>query len=154
MVIECQKKKIITDLLSLPITGCQIVLGANWLSTLGDIVWNFQELTMKYEKNGVMQQFKGVQNSSAQLKEPGSKDLRQKGQFYIIQLCSVGGTQEKLQDSKEDVAVVELLQKYEMLFDEPRRLPPKRELDHRIPLLAVCSRPYRHPYVHKCITSV
>lgn len=50
--IDCQGTKIITNLLQLPIIGCHIVLGANWLSTLGDITWNFQTLTMKYIHDG------------------------------------------------------------------------------------------------------
>ncbi|KAL6223610.1 hypothetical protein ACLB2K_006993 [Fragaria x ananassa] len=31
------------DFYILPVTGCEIVLGAAWLKTLGDILWNFDE---------------------------------------------------------------------------------------------------------------
>lgn len=32
----------------LPVTGCEALLGAAWLRTLGDIVWNFDKMTMRF----------------------------------------------------------------------------------------------------------
>ena len=32
----------------LPLRGCDIVFGTQWLTTLGDIQWNFQFLTMEF----------------------------------------------------------------------------------------------------------
>lgn len=36
------------DVFLLRLGGCDMVLGMEWLATLGDIVWNFQELSMKF----------------------------------------------------------------------------------------------------------
>ena len=36
----------------LPLGGCDIVLGTQWLTTLGDIQWNFQFLTMEFCHKG------------------------------------------------------------------------------------------------------
>lgn len=58
-----------------PITGCQVVLGANWLSTLGDITWNFKNLTMKFVDRGLEHRFEGIQVSTDSLLEPKDKDL-------------------------------------------------------------------------------
>lgn len=151
VTIHYQGEKIIADLRHLPLTGCQVVLGANWLSTLGDIIWNFQELTMKFVDKGREHQFKGLQTDKVNLQEPDHKDLRQNSQAFIIQLCSLASgeqTEEALQP-----AVTELLGKYSRLFEEPRGLPPPRSFDHQIPLLPgilpVCCRPYKQSYLHK-----
>lgn len=32
----------------LPVPGCEVVLGGAWLKTLGDILWNFDRMTMKF----------------------------------------------------------------------------------------------------------
>lgn len=81
VIIECQGTRIITDLLPLPISGCHVVLGANWLSTLGDIMWNFQDLTMKFTIKGVEHQFQGMKHQNKQLNALELRDLRQKPQF-------------------------------------------------------------------------
>jgi len=33
----------------LPLAGCDIVLGIQWLRVLGPILWDFQQLTMKFQ---------------------------------------------------------------------------------------------------------
>ncbi|KAG8369613.1 hypothetical protein BUALT_Bualt14G0031900 [Buddleja alternifolia] len=40
-----------TDMMILPLGGCDIVLGIQWLVTLGDINWNFSELKMSFQMN-------------------------------------------------------------------------------------------------------
>lgn len=44
----------IKDFYVLPMTGCQVVLGASWLRSLGDILWNFETMKMKFVKDGVL----------------------------------------------------------------------------------------------------
>ncbi|GKF49748.1 reverse transcriptase [Tanacetum coccineum] len=41
-----------TDVMLLPLGGCEMVLGIQWLATLGDIRFNFQELRMDFKYNG------------------------------------------------------------------------------------------------------
>lgn len=71
----------------------------------------------------------------------------------MIQLCSwQGGNEEVVQENRER-ELVELLSQYQYLFEDPTGLPPNRPYDHQTPLIPgavpVCSRPYRHPYIHK-----
>lgn len=40
-----------TDLYSLPLGGCDVVLGVHWLSTVSPVLWDFQLLTMEFTKD-------------------------------------------------------------------------------------------------------
>lgn len=41
-----------TDVMLLPLGGCELVLGIQWLSKLGTIQWNFKDLRMQFEYMG------------------------------------------------------------------------------------------------------
>ena len=38
-----------SDMFSLPLGRCDVVLGAQWLRTLGPILWDFAELWMHFQ---------------------------------------------------------------------------------------------------------
>ena len=40
--------KLHSDMFSLPLGGCDVVLGAQWLRTLEPILWDFAELWMQF----------------------------------------------------------------------------------------------------------
>ncbi|KAJ0080874.1 hypothetical protein Patl1_11296 [Pistacia atlantica] len=40
------------DLFLLPLVGCDSILGAHWLRTLGTILWDFHNLQMEFELQG------------------------------------------------------------------------------------------------------
>ncbi|GKB76333.1 retrotransposon-related protein [Tanacetum coccineum] len=42
----------LVDVMVLPLGGCEMVLGVQWLSTLGDIKWNFESMRMEFVYNG------------------------------------------------------------------------------------------------------
>ncbi|GJZ58817.1 hypothetical protein Tco_0614633, partial [Tanacetum coccineum] len=41
-----------TDAMLVPLRGYEMVLGVQWLATLGNILWNFNELRMAFEYKG------------------------------------------------------------------------------------------------------
>ena len=41
-----------SNMFSFPLGGCGVVLGAQWLRTLGPILWDFAELWMQFSVNG------------------------------------------------------------------------------------------------------
>ena len=58
-----------TDVLLIPIGTCDMVLGMQWLRTLGEISWNFQETIMKFEIKGQNLCLKGVSEKRLQVIE-------------------------------------------------------------------------------------
>jgi hypothetical protein len=48
------------DMFSIDMGGCDIVLGANWLRTLGPILMDFKELTMQFNQEGQKYNFQGI----------------------------------------------------------------------------------------------
>ena len=40
--------------------GCNVVLGAKWLRTLGPILMDFKELTMQFDQEGHQYKFQGI----------------------------------------------------------------------------------------------
>jgi hypothetical protein len=70
---------------------------------------------------------------------------------YVIQLYSLNLPENENQDLNDDITL--LLQQYGDVFAEPTGLPPSRDGDHQIPLVADATppqvRPYRVPHKQK-----
>ncbi|KAF5468658.1 hypothetical protein F2P56_012797, partial [Juglans regia] len=136
----------------LPLDGCDVVLGVDWLETLGDIVWSFSELSMKFEHLGKKVELLGLRLDGLTI-EKGGKAMRAsmyKGKGFFLQLLLEGDT-EKPKDLREDVQ--QLLTMFSQVFEVPRGLPPSRPQDHRIPLKngtqPMMARPYRYFHYQK-----
>ena len=50
-----------TDFIFIPLSGCDVVLGVQWLITLGPILWNFKKLTIQVQWQRVTIIWKGQQ---------------------------------------------------------------------------------------------
>jgi len=50
-----------TELFILPLAGCDVVLGIQWLRTLGPIVWDFTKLQMEFQYEGKNCMLQGLQ---------------------------------------------------------------------------------------------
>lgn len=71
----------------LPILGSEIILGANWLKTLGDIVWNFEHMTMKFDSLGKRHVLQGETETKATVVscKAMSRLLRKEREAVLIQ---------------------------------------------------------------------
>nr|GEW65059.1 hypothetical protein [Tanacetum cinerariifolium] len=121
-----QGVKFTSDVLILPLGGCEMVLGVQWLSILGGIRWNFKDLVMKFVYNNKRMVLRGTHKAALQWTS-GKKHKR------------------KLKAYRQTM----LLESYQEVFAAPTSLPPKRKQDHRIPLLPntlpINIRPYKYP---------
>ncbi|XP_026384611.1 uncharacterized protein LOC113280171 [Papaver somniferum] len=64
--IRLQQYEFTTDFHLLDISGCDAVLGVQWLRTLGPIKWDFAKLTMQFHSNDTVVSLLGNNKSSVQ----------------------------------------------------------------------------------------
>ncbi|KAD4180242.1 hypothetical protein E3N88_28833 [Mikania micrantha] len=107
------------DVLLIPLDNYDMVLGVQWLSSLGDINWNFKNLTMEFQVNNVKYVLKGVQNSRVTL--CSDKKLNQlfcssiqlvQSQMFGLQLLNEEGNLVKsssISGNLQDVQITNLL---------------------------------------------
>ncbi|XP_057953074.1 uncharacterized protein LOC131147593 [Malania oleifera] len=138
------------DVYLLVLAGCDMVLGVQWLSTLGPILWDFTKMTMRFTWNDIPLVLHGLT----------SKNLLEEQLFYkkhplerrgvILQLLDQAKEEEK---GAEDDVISAVLTKFQRVFEEPEGLPPRRAQDHAIPLIEgaqpICVRPYCYPFFQK-----
>lgn len=71
--LEMQGFVCTNDFYILPVTGCEVVLGATWLKTLGDILWNFETMKIKFMVS--QQEFCLQGEQSVEVKAIGCKSM-------------------------------------------------------------------------------
>lgn len=140
----------------LPISGVDAVLGIDWLKGLGPVTTDYAEFVMHFQHSGHDISLKadvglGPEPTSAnQLKR-----LLQTGsisEFYQLHVMDPAPLDPPF--SPHPIQSVEhLLHRYDHLFHPPSRLPPPRQVVHRITLkpstAPVSVRPYRYPHFQK-----
>jgi hypothetical protein len=148
--VTVQEQSFTFDSYVIVLAGCDIVLGIQWLVTLGPILWNFKDLTMEFTLGQQHCLLQGL--AAARLWEESDLSISQtvSNKGLLLQLL------ENVETSvipMEDTDFTELLKLFEDVFAEPQGLPPSRSHDHAIILKndakPVCVRPYRYPYFQK-----
>nr|XP_009593959.1 uncharacterized protein LOC104090542 [Nicotiana tomentosiformis] len=153
------------DFLLLPLGTCDVVLGVQWLSDLGDILFNFKKLTMQFEYEGKMLLLQGIRPKLQMVESDALQKIqRECAQLFMIKVVT-RNAQEKHKEGQEPilgnepveiqpVEIQQVLHEFEAVFSEPKGLPPFREpFDHHIPFKEgtnpVNARPYRYSLVQK-----
>ncbi|KAH9679855.1 hypothetical protein KPL71_026304 [Citrus sinensis] len=117
------------DFFLLPVSGCDIMLGAEWLRSLGAILWDFSKLTMQFTWKGQTVQLTGYDS----LPPAGNNRLLlQEKQGIFFQIMAITTS---VADISAPSIITKVLETYSGIFAEPIELPPERLIDHRIPLL-------------------
>jgi hypothetical protein len=80
-----------SPMISIPMGGVDIVLGIQWLQSLGTMAFNFQELFMKFSLEGKEIELRGITGKPGKvISSNGMTKLLKKGhQGVIAQLCSL-----------------------------------------------------------------
>ncbi|KAI5352798.1 hypothetical protein L3X38_005690 [Prunus dulcis] len=133
----------------LSVSGCDLVLGVEWLETLGLIGWHFRDKIMEFTVDGNNYRLQGSKGNGGIGNPPASAVftmLEKEEQFLRTPadqgiMCPI------------PLSVQGLLTPFSDLFEESLGLPPSRAIDHRIPLLPgtgpINVRPYRYPHWQK-----
>lgn len=137
--------------------GIDVVLGIDWLKTLGDTITNWKQQTMSFWKDKSWVTLKGHEGCRRQTVALQSILNRPKptSQGLLWEMDNVKhkgkGVNELSIQQQAEMEV--LLNKFEHVFRTPTGLPPKRNRDHAITLTdghgPVNVRPYRYPHHHK-----
>nr|XP_016495663.1 PREDICTED: uncharacterized protein LOC107814725 isoform X3 [Nicotiana tabacum] len=142
--------RLIQDYFLFDLGSADVVLGIEWLETLGDIQANFKTLTLKFEIEGqtrVVRSDPSLCKSVASLKNL-FKALQKDAEGYYVDLNEL-----TVREEQENLDLQQLLEEFGTLFEEPKGLPPSRSHDHAIQLKTGTSppniRPYRYPHYQK-----
>lgn len=143
------------DMIVVALASCEMILGVQWLTTLGPILWDFEKLRMEFKYNGKKQVLRGSNKTTVEWMEcKGLKrEIIRGAQIFTVQVQPV--TQPF--PTSEDINPIfsELLTEYSNIFEQPKQLPPHRFHDHKIILKKgthpVNVRPYRYLALQKDI---
>ncbi|PNX92424.1 retrotransposon-related protein [Trifolium pratense] len=138
--------------------GIDVVLGMEWLKTLGDTITNWRQQTMCFwwdKKWITLKGQGGCRSTAVALQSILSRPKPKVAQEVFWETNNVktkeGGNSSLSKTQQEELG--KLLQKHEQAFQSPIGLPPKRSKDHAINLVeghsAINVRPYRYPHHHK-----
>ncbi|GJS20864.1 hypothetical protein Tco_0449496 [Tanacetum coccineum] len=143
------------DVMLLTLGGCDMVLGIQWLSTLGDIRFKFHELRMDFMYNNKKVLLRGTHKSNLDwLGTKTSEKIVRQSELHSMAICVFPNSASTCIQMEETTTFIhpvlqQVVEEYEDVFAIPTELPPKRGHDHKIPLLEgaqlVNIRPYRHP---------
>ncbi|XP_078160175.1 uncharacterized protein LOC144555649 [Carex rostrata] len=151
-----QNNEFNTDLRVLDVQGHDLLLGMNWLTKLGLTLVDWNKGTMKLKKDGKFIKLED-EDVEAKLKlltiiEYGQGILNQKHEEGQVLMAQILNMEEKVEQQVHP-SLVPVLSEFSELFIEPNVLPPKRDIDHRIPLKPdskpVNLRPYRFSHYQK-----
>jgi hypothetical protein len=168
LLIWLQGKSFTIDFFVLPMDVCEVVIGTQWLRTLGPIWWDFERLWMRFMWKGRDVELRGIKPPLHRIVEgrvmerefkrrrcswvchiqPHQEEGWKKGSLNAIELGANSRGSGYIQADLQEV-----LQAFEDLFREQLGLPPKRNHDHQIVLKAeggpINVRPYRYPHYQK-----
>jgi Retroviral aspartyl protease/Ty3 transposon capsid-like protein len=147
------------DLRLLQVQGYDMILGLYWLATLGPMQIDWQNKWIEFQQKGKIVKLQ-VTPEHAVLKVCESvnvaKELKAESKLLVahIWLCeSLYMGQQTTKVVKVPQEILEVLDQYTPVFETQTKLPPKRPIDHAIPLIpnarAVNLRPYRYSHFQK-----
>jgi Reverse transcriptase (RNA-dependent DNA polymerase)/Retroviral aspartyl protease len=147
-----------TYLFILDLEGSDVVLGVQWLETLGPILTDWSQLTMEFTYNGNNIHLQGDSSLLAQAISPATlHKLIAAGGIGSSYMCLATEPSEQNTKIPNFTTLPPKLQTtlstFSDLFADPQGLPPSRPSDHRISLKsgtdAVNVKPYRYPHFQK-----
>ncbi|XP_026446909.1 uncharacterized protein LOC113347462 [Papaver somniferum] len=151
---KCKDINFSANLRVLPLGRCDIVLGADWLRQLGDVTFNFSQLSISFIHQGNPITLQGTSSKPSPSRLTASslkKFIKSNTPTLICQFFSISTTPVL----PPPPAISALLDTFSDVFAEPTGLPPSRSLDHQIPLKTgsnpTSQRPYKCPYVHRSV---
>ncbi|KAF3772046.1 Retrovirus-related Pol polyprotein from transposon 297 [Nymphaea thermarum] len=152
MSLEMQKTPFTIDLYLLPIGGVDLVLGIQWMKPLKRTLLDWENMTLTFPKEGGGEITLEAINPNVDPKPALRFLIANQPAFWLVSMLKdvIPSTTEVEERPAE---IQRVLDRYHMVFEEPKGLPPTRSYDHHITLVqgveAVNVRPYRYAYSQK-----
>ena len=118
-----QGYKFVIDFNVLHLGGCAVVLGTQWLCTLGEIVWDFKLLTIRFCYLGKEVFLQGLHMSPSTFSEADKLFSSAEKKFLVLHISVIN-----------NAALSKLLAQFSKVFEVPTGLPPIRVHEHQIVL--------------------
>jgi hypothetical protein len=126
----------LVDLYVLPLSGAELVLGVQWLKTLGPIITDYEKLTMSFSKGGTPILLSGAPKTGPQ--ESNLHQFHRLMHTDAIDTClQLHLITPKITPETPPTVIAPLsplLEQFDSLFRAPTNLPPTRPIDHKINL--------------------
>ena len=130
----------------IPMGGFDVVLGVQWLQSLGTMAFIFQKLFMKFSWEGKEYELNGITGKPSKvISSNGMTKLLKKGhQGVVAQLCSLDVQTSKFPISPDLQRVINT---HSNVFEDiPRGISPIQDFDHAIHLILYSVPPNIRPY--------
>ncbi|MCH90152.1 RNA-directed DNA polymerase (Reverse transcriptase), partial [Trifolium medium] len=148
--IQLRDIQITVDAWVLELGGLDMVLGVSWLSTLGKVVMDWQNLSMQFVYNQKVVKLQGQGNSHEGYLNSFLDDKQRK--WGTEWWCAQHQHMEAIQDNIPN-ELRGIFQQFKDVFKECIQLPPERSKVHHIKLFPdhgpINVRPYRYPHHQK-----
>ena len=152
VTIHLQGHSFTVDLHVLPLCGADIVMGVQWLKSLGPVLTDYNDLTMKFLHQGQLIELKGTTDMHLLAVSPPQLrcmlQTQSVSEFFHIRVCPPTSPSPTTHPE-----ILSILDQFAPLFQPPTTLPPSRSTNHFIHLLPnsspVNTRPYRYPHFQK-----
>jgi hypothetical protein len=139
----------------LPIKCYDAILGMDWLETLSPITVHWAKKWFSFTYQGKKVRIQGLQDGGTCHLLSGDQLLALQKQDEIWCAVLVYNILDELTSAGASVTpeIQRMLEQYKELFEEPKGLPPNRNMTHKIPLLQGAQpfrlRPYRYTPAQK-----
>lgn len=155
VIIDIQTTKFTVDLYVLPISGANVVLGVQWLKSLGPILSNYNTLCMQFFHEGRLVELRGDNDANLGLLTPPQLRhlCRKQDNALYFHIAVFSDSNPPSANTDPPLEIQALLTKFGSLFQNPQALPPTRDTDHHIHLIlhstSVNVHHYCYPYYQK-----
>jgi len=141
-----------SPMVSIPMCGANVLLGVQWIQSLGTIAFNFQKLFLKDFWEGKEVELRVIKGKPRKIINSNimKKLLNIEQRGVIAQLCSLEDPTLKSCISPD---LQNVLDNHSKVFETPKGLSPICDHDHAIHLILGCAppniRPYSYPYAQR-----
>ncbi|KAL4037585.1 hypothetical protein IC575_001182 [Cucumis melo] len=154
--------RIVEDFLPLELGGVDVILGMQWLYSLGVTIVDWKNLSLSFVAEGKEVKIKGdpsLTKARISLKNM-MKNWEERDSGFLIECRSLQvrtvGDEEYCLLNTEAVSkglISSVIKQYQDVFDWPEKLPPRREIEHHIHMKdgtePINVRPYRYGFHQK-----